>query len=148
MDIRSAAITIWNNKAYLPTPARYVNEGPFTNLEPIHIVNPTQSELVPLVQKMLSKKPEILPNPTLEEIKFRRDLLPKATGARSWKRLSQNGIAYGIVLTEKGLTLEISELDRKGRWIFPLEKQINFPASTDLSIVIQAMLDDHDKRPK
>ena len=148
MDIRSAAITIWNNKAYIPTPARYVNEGPFTNLEPIHIVNPTLSELVPLVQTILSKKPEILPGPTTEEIKFRRDLLPKATGARSWKRLSQNGIAYGIVLTEKGLTLEVSELDRKGRWVFPLEKQMNFPSGTDLSVVIQAMLDDLEKRPK
>ncbi len=148
MDILSAAITIWNSKAYIPTPARYVNEGPFTNLEPVHVVNPTQSELVPLVQTILSKKPEILPYPTPEEIKFRRDLLPKATGARSWKRLSQNGIAYGIVLTEKGLTLEVSELDKKGRWIFPLEEQINFPAGTDISVVIQAMLDDLEKRPK
>lgn len=148
MDIRSAAITIWNNKAYIPTPARYVNEGPFTDLEPVYVVNPTQSELLPIIQSILSEKPEILPNPTPEEIRFRRDLLPKATGARSWKRLSKNGIAYDIVLTEKGFELEISELDRKGRWIFPLEKQINFPASTDLSIVIQAMLDDLEKRPK
>lgn len=148
MDIRSVAITIWNNKAYIPTPARYVNEGPFTNLEPIYIVSPTQSELVPLVQTILSKKPEILPHPTPEEIKLRRDMLPKATGARSWKRLSQNGIAYGIVSTEKGLILEISELDKKGRWIFPLEKQINFPAATDLSVVIQAMLDDFEQRTK
>lgn len=148
MDIRLVGIIIWNNKAYIPTPARYVNEGPFTNLEPIYIVNPTQSELVPLVQKMLSKKPATLPNPTPEEIKFRRDLLPKATGARSWKRLSLNGMAYNIVLTDKGLMLDISELDRKGRWIFPLEKQINFPAGTDLSVVIQAMLDDLEKRSK
>ena len=148
MDIRSAEITIWNNKAYIPTPARYLNEGPFTNLEPIHVVDPTLSELVPLVQNILSEKPKILPNPTSEEIKFRRDLLPKATGARSWKRLSQNGIAYGIVLTEKGLELEISELDKKGRWVFSAEKRMSFPAGSDLSVVIQAMLDDLEKRPK
>ncbi len=148
MDIRSAAITIWNNKAYVPTPARYVNEGPFTDLEPVHVVNPTMSELVPLVQTVLSRIPDILPNPTQEEIKLRRDLLPKATGARSWKNLSQNGIAYDIVLTEKELMLEISELDKKGRWIFPLKNQIKFPRDTDLSIVIQAMLDDIEKRQK
>lgn len=148
MDIRLVAVTIWNNKAYISTPARYVNEGPFTDLEPIYIVNLSQSELVPLVQTILSKKPETLPNPTREEIIFRRDLLPKVTGARSWKRLSQNGIAYNIVITEKGLVLDISELDSKGRWIFPLEKQMNFPTGTDLSIVIQAMLNDIEERPK
>lgn len=148
MDIRSAEIIIWNNKAYIPTPARYVNEGPFTNLDPIHVVDPTLSELVPLVQNILSEKPKILPKPTSEEIKFRRDLLPKATGARSWKRLSQNGIAYGIVLTKKGLELEISELDKKGRWVFSAEKRMSFPEGTDLSVVIQAMLDDLEKRTK
>ena len=148
MDIRSAAITIWNNKAYIPTPARYVNEGPFTNLEPIYVVNLTLSELVPVVQKLLFSKHEILPNPTQQEIKFRRDLLPKATGAHSWKRLSKDGIAYDIVLTEKELTLEISELDKKGRWIFPLEKQLKFPPQTDLSILIQAMIYDNKKRQK
>lgn len=148
MNIQLVAVTIWNNKAYIPTPARYVNEGPFTDLEPIYIVNLTQSELVPLVQTLLSKKPETLPKPTPEDIKYRRDLLPKATGARSWKRLSQNGIAYNIVITEKELMLDISELDSKGRWIFPLEKQMKFPPGTDLSIIIQAMLDDIEKRPK
>ncbi len=148
MDIRLVAVTIWNNKAYISTPARYVNEGPFTDIEPIYIVNLTQSELVPLLRTILSKKPEALPNPTSEEIKFRRDLIPKATGARSWKRLSQNGIAYNVVITEKGLMLDISELDRKGRWVFPLEKQVNFPTGTDLSIVIHAMLDDLEKRTK
>lgn len=148
MDIRLVGIIIWNNKAYISTPARYRNEGPFTGLEPIHTVNLTQSDLVPLVQTLLSKKPEILPNPTSKEVKFRRDLLPKVTGARSWKRLSLNGIAYNIVLTDKGLMLDISELDKKGRWIFPLENQTNFPAGTDLSVVIQAMLDDIEKRPK
>lgn len=148
MDIRLVAVTIWNNKAYISTPGRYINEGPFTDLEPIYIANLTKSELVPLVQTILSKKPETLPNPNPEEIKFRRDLLPKVTGARSWKRLSQNGIAYNIVVTEKGLMLDISELDSKGRWIFPLEKQMNFPSGTDLSIVIQAMLDDIEKHPK
>lgn len=148
MDIRLVAVTIWNNKAYISTPARYVNEGPFTDLEPIYIVNLSKSELVPLVQTILSKKPETLPNPTPEEIKFRRDLLPKATGARSWKRLSQNGVAYNIVITEKEFMLDISELDKQGRWIFPLEKQINFPAGADLSIVIQALLDDLEKRQK
>lgn len=148
MDIRLTSVTMWNNKAYVPTPARYVNKGPFTEIEPVHIVDPTQSELIPLVQAMLYKEPEILPQPTPEEVKIRRDLLPKVTGARTWKRLSQDGIAYNIVLTKKGLTLEISELDKKGHWIFPLEKQIKFPTLTDIAIIIQAMLDDIEKRRK
>jgi hypothetical protein len=148
MDIRLVTITIWDNKAYISTPARYVNEGPFTDIEPIYAVNPTSSELLPLVQMILSKKPEILPDPTPEEVKFRRDLLPKVTGARSWKRLSHDGVAYNIVWTENGLMLDVSELDKKGRWIFPLEKQKNFPAGTDFSVVILAMLDDLENHIK
>jgi hypothetical protein len=148
MDIRLVSVTIWDNKAYVSTPARYMNEGPFTDLEPIYVADLTESELLPLVQTMLSKKPEILPDPTPEEVRFRRDLLPNATGARSWKRLSRDGIAYNIVRTENGLMLDVSELDKKGRWIFPLEKQMNFPAGTDLSVVIQTMLNDLESRPK
>lgn len=147
MDIRLVAVTIWNNKAYIPTSARYENGGPFTNLEPVYVVDPKQSELFPLVQRLLSQKNEILPNPTIEEVKFRQGLLPKVTGAHNWKRLGTNGITYNIVFTEERFILEISDKDSKGRWIFPLEKQIDFPANTDLSIVIQTILSDFEKRP-
>jgi hypothetical protein len=147
MDIRIAAITIWNGKAFVASEGRYRN-GIFTNIEPVHTVNPTLNELVPLVQAILSTEPTLLPEPTQEEIKARQDLLPRVTGARTWKRLGQKGISYVIEQSPKGILLEMSRLDTKGRWEFDPNKRKNFTPGTDLTTVIQAVLNDLETRPK
>lgn len=147
MDIRLVAITIWNGKAFVASEGRYRN-GIFTNIEPVHVVNPTLSELVPVVQAVLSAEPTLLPDPTREAVKARQDLLPRVTGARSWKRLGQKGISYVIEQSPKGILLEMSRLDAKGRWEFDPDKRRNFALGTDLTTVIQAVLNDLETRPK
>ena len=113
MNIRIANIIIWDNKAFVPSNALYHN-GPFISIEPVYILNPTLTELVPVVQSVLLKEPLLLPGPpSREDIKAVAKLLPKITGARSWKRLGQNGISYIIELSEKGYLLEMSRLDKK-----------------------------------
>lgn len=138
MDIRSAEIVIWGEKAYVPSNAR-VPSGLFADIEPVFVVDPTLSELIPIVQKVLSSKPKSL---SLEEIEVHRGLLPRITGARSWKRLGEKGICYIIDVTDKGYLVEMSRLDKKGRWEFDPDKRKTFPPGTDLSIVVQAILDD------
>jgi hypothetical protein len=147
MDIRIAAITIWNGKAFVASEGRYGN-GIFTNIEPVHVVNLTLNELVPVVRAVLSTEPTLLPDPTPEEIRARQDLLPKVTGARNWKQLGQKGISYVIEHSPKGILLEMSRLDAKGRWEFDPDKRRNFALSTDLTIVIQAVLSDLETRSK
>jgi len=147
MDIQMAAIIIWNGKAFVPSNARYRN-GIFTDIEPVHVVNPTLTELVPVVQATLATEPALLPDPTREEVKAQQDLLPKVTGARTWKRLCQKGISYVIEQSPKGVLLEMSRLDTKGRWEFDPDKRRNFAPGTDLTIVIQAVLSDLETRPK
>lgn len=147
MDIRLAAITIWNGKAFVASEGRYRN-GIFTNIEPVHVVNPTLNELVPVVQAILSTEPILLPDPTREEIRARQDLLPRVTGARTWKRLGQKGISYVIEQSPKGVLLEMSRLDAKGHWEFDPGKRRNFAPDTDLMTVIQAVLNDLETRPK
>lgn len=147
-EIRIVTINIWDRKAYIPSNARYENEGPFTDIEPIYVVNLDMTDLLPVVQTLLSKKPDILPEPTKDEVKERQNLIPKATGARSWKRLCQYGIAYVIELSDKGFLVEMSRLDSKGRWEFDPDKRTTFPPDTDLFVVIQAILDDLKTRPK
>jgi hypothetical protein len=145
--IRMVEIIIWNGKAYIPSNGRVPN-GLFTNIEPIYQVNPTLDELVPVIQKVLFSEPKSLPELTHDEIKTQRGLIPKITGARSWKRLGQEGISYIIELTEKGFLVEMSRLDAKGRWEFDTNKRTHFPLDTDISIVIQAILDDLKTRTK
>ena len=147
MDIRIAQIIIWNGKAYVPSNAR-VPSGLFMNIEPIFVVDPTEAELIPVVQKVLFSEPKLLATLTHDEIKIQQGLLPKITGARSWKRLGQKGISFMLELTEKGFLLEMSRVDLKGRWEFDPDKRMHFPPDTDISIVIQAILDDLKARIK
>lgn len=142
-----AEIIIWDEKAYVASNAR-VPSGLFTSIEPVFVVDPTLDELVPVVQKVLSSKPKLLPELTRDEIKAQRDLLPRITGARSWKRLGQKGISYIIELTDKGYLVEMSRLDKKGRWEFDPNKRTTFPPGTNLSVVVQTILDDLKTRPE
>lgn len=147
MDIHTAEIIIWNGRAFVPSNARYRN-GILTSIEPVHIVGPTLADLVPVVQTVISTEPKLLPDPTPEEVKAQQELLPRMTGARSWRRLCQKGISYVIESSAKGIRLEISRLDEKGRWEFDPDKRTQFPAGTDMAVVIQAVLDDLATRSK
>jgi len=131
----------------VPSNARYRN-GINTSIEPVLVVNPTLPELSPVVKAVLSVEPVLLPDPTRDEVKAQQDLLPRVTGARSWKQLCQKGISYVIELSPKGVLLEMSRLDAKGRWEFDPDKRKNFVPGTDWSVVIQAVLHDLETRPK
>lgn len=147
MNIKMSSVIIWEGKAYVPFSAKYRN-GIFTDIEPVQIFIPHLDDLVSAVEKVLETEPELLPDPTREEVKIQYNMLPKTTGARSWKRLCQLGINYTIDRSDKGYALEISRLDSKGRWEFDPNKRKIFPPNTDLSVVIQALLDDLATRPK
>lgn len=147
-DMRLVSLNVWKGKVYIPSSGRYGNFGPFTDIEPIFVANPEITDLLPLIRAILSKKPVILPEPKKEDVTERRDLLIKASGAGSWKRLSRDGYSYLIEFSEKGYLIEFSKLDDKGRWEFDPEKRKTFPPYTNLSILIQAVLDDLKTRPK
>jgi hypothetical protein len=89
-----------------------------------------------------------LRTPTKDEIKERNDLLPKKTKALSWKRIYQTGIYYIIELSEKGYVLEMSQSQNKGHWEMDPAKRLLFNRQTDLSVIIQAILNDIEKRSK
>jgi hypothetical protein len=134
--------------AYITTHARYKHNGLFTDIEPGYKIHPTQSELVPIVKELLSKRVDVLSDPTPIEIKKRRDLLPRVTGARSWKRLCKNGISYIIELSNQGFLLEMSRLDKKDRWEFDPDKIKTYPRNTDIAVIIQDVLEDLAERSR
>jgi hypothetical protein len=148
MDIRIAEIIVANDgRAFIPSNARYKN-GLRTNIEPVYIAQPNMIELLPIVRKILQTPPTILPDPTQEEVKIRRDLLPRIIGTRNWKSLSQTSMAFLIESSDKGYLLQITRLDSKGRWEFDPSRQRSFQPSTDLRIVVQAILDNLSIQPK
>ena len=147
MKINITQIVLWEGKAYVPSNAQYRN-GIFTGVEPIFIIRPTLEELIPIVHSVMAKEPVLLPDPSQEEVKARYELIPKITGARSWRRLCQKGINYVIGFSEKGVTLTMSRLDSKGRWEYDPNKEKNYPMGTSLTVVVHDILDDLASRPK
>ncbi len=145
MKYNMCSIIIWQGKVFIPSNGRYDN-GIFTNIEPVWVGKPLLTELCSIIKKILSNEPKVLPDPTQEDIKFQRDLMPNVTGARSWKRLCKGGINYVIDSTERGFTLEFSQLDSKNRWIFDPIKRKSFPPNTDLESIVQELLGDLEKR--
>jgi hypothetical protein len=139
------SIIIWQGKAFVPSNGRYDN-GIFTNIEPIWVGEPLLTDLCSIVKKLLSTEPKVLPDPTQEDIKIQRDLMPNVTGARSWNRLCKGGINYVIDETERGFTLEFSQLDAKNRWVYDPIKRKSFPLNTDLESIVQELLGDLEKR--
>lgn len=147
MEIQIANIVIWDAKAFVPSQGKYPN-GIFTNIEPIYVVPVTQDDILSTVQAVLSAHPTLLPDPTKDELKTRQGLLPQITGARSWKRLGQRGISYVIELSEKSILLEMSRVDREGRWEFDPNKRRHFPPNAGLSDVTRCLLNDLETRVK
>lgn len=147
MDIKIAVIVICDNKAFIPTEARYSN-GLFTDVEPVYVAEISLTEITHIVQSVLSTEPTLLPELAKEDLKVHQNLLPKVTGTRSWKRLCQTCISYVIEISPKGLLLEMSRLDKKGRWEFDPSKRTQFAPGTDLSVVIRAVLKDLENRPR
>jgi hypothetical protein len=76
MNLRIAEIIIWDEKAFVPSNAYYRN-GIFTNIEPIYMVAPSLSELLPIAQLVLDTEPVLLPDPTKEEVKVQQDVFVK-----------------------------------------------------------------------
>jgi hypothetical protein len=142
-----AQIVFWDNKVYIPKTARYKN-GIYVNVEPVIIVLPDTDAIVSVVDPNIRKELPILQDPSPAEVKTRSDLLPKITGAKSWKKLCQKGVNYIIGYSDKGISLSMSRLDSKGRWEFDVDKQKEYSKDTSLNVVIQDMLNDFAARPK
>jgi hypothetical protein len=136
-----ASIKIWKNKAYIPSNGIYKN-GIFTNIEPVHVVNLDSNEILPIVHEILITEPKLLSDPTSEELKYRKELLPRLTGARSWKKLCALGYSYSIEKTRKSLFLQVAVLDSKGRWIYDPDQEKIYTLDTDLKRIVQDLLDD------
>jgi hypothetical protein len=138
------SVIIRNGKAYVPTFA-LIKDGPFLIVEPVYEVNPTVEELTEALERVLSTDPAVIPEPTREEMKTRPDPMLKATGARSWKALAQDSLAYGIDWTGRRLWLALPELDKQGRFAADGAK-MELPTNTSMRDLAATILEDAQAR--
>lgn len=149
MDFRSIGIIIWNNRAYFPSTVKCYS-GIIIQVEPVYDTNLDVVEMVKAVNKVLSslENQARIPDPTHNEWKNRKDPVLTATKAKSWKAIAKNGYSYGIEWLEQDVCLTFSRLDKRGRWEIDTEKARKYALDTPLDEIVQAILDDLEKKPK
>ncbi len=138
-------IDVWRGKAYLPVQARYEIGGSM-DVEPVYVADLTAEDLMEAIEKVLGHPR--MPALTREEIRHRADPVLKATGARSWKELSQTGASYVIGWSDKETRIDMSRLDKKGRWEYDLAKIKILSSNAPLKDIAAIIMGDIRTRPE
>ncbi len=147
MTIRSASINVWRGRAYLPVQA-HLQSGAWLDVGPVYSAVLQPDELEAALEQVLALGNPQLPNPTREEMRRRKDPLLAATKARSWYELARTGAAYSISWTDRGVWIEMSRLDHKGRWVWDRAKQRILPPDAPLSEIVAIIPEDVRTRPE
>lgn len=147
-QLQLVVIDVWRGKSYLPTQAKF-ESGIFVDTEPVHVADLIVDSLVQAIQAAKDAGHELLPDPrTREEFLARKSPVLKATGARSWKHLAQRGANYSIGWTENEVRIDMSRLDKKGRWEYDPNKVRTLPPDTPLEEIVEIILEDLKTRPE
>lgn len=145
--MKVVGIYVWRGKAYVPVEAQF-ESGIFVDIEPVYTADLNTEELLAAVKVVLKAGHPRLPTPTREEMQQRKDPVLATTKARSWKELAKTGAAYTIDWTDKEIRVNMSRLDKKGRWEYDPEKMRIFPPDTPLNDIITVIFEDIRSRPE
>lgn len=144
MALKSVLLVIYNGLVYIPTYG--VNQyNSRVIVEPIYKVGISEEEIYNCASKIIFSEPILLPYKTREEYRPLVNLLPNATGTKSWKRLCSSAFAYSIYIVESTYFVEKTSLDEKGRWIYLIENRKSYPIETDFYQIIHDVILDISK---
>jgi hypothetical protein len=146
--IHLVGIIIWQGKAYLPTQAQF-ESGIYVDIDPVYISEITVADLKKAIHTVKAAGITQLPDPkTHEEFTKRNDPILASTGARSWKNLAKTGKSYNIEWNDNEIRIDMSCLDKKGRWVFDPKKVQLLPQNTPIETIIQVILQDIQLEPE
>lgn len=147
MVLHRVSIICWRGKAYMPVHAK-LESGAYLAIGPVYTAGLNAEELIAAAEKVLAAGNPRRPDPTREEMRKLKDPVLTATGARTWKELARTGAAYAISWTDKEIQVEMSRLDKQGRWEWDPAKRRIFPPDTPLPEIIAVILEDIQSRPE
>jgi len=145
IKVSVTSIYIRKDKAYIPVNAQ-TDSGLFMGIEPVFICDLALDELSNNLQKVRDFGHPYIQVRTSEESKKYSDSILKAIKAKSWKELARTGYSYTIEWSDKGVLIEMSRLDKQGRWEFDPKKAKRLPIDTALKDIVQIILDDYWSR--
>ena len=145
MEVSIASIIIRNGKAYMPVMGK-TDLGLFVDTEPVFICDLFIEEMARNLQNVKQAGHPHIQLLSPEEHKKHSNLILRATEAKSWKELAQTGLSYTIGWNDDGVLIQMSRLDKKGRWEFDPDKNRGLPLDTPLRDLIQIILWDLKSR--
>lgn len=138
-------IFIYEGKAYLPRPVK-VEGGGSILFEPVLVARINSDEIAEAVKEIYDLEEMTIPRPkTREEFKAYPDVIMIATKARSWKRMSKQGMYADIVWINNEIYVNVSKSDKQG-WAIDSEKEWVFPMDTPLTAIVDVILQDYQGR--
>lgn len=141
-QLQIVVIYVWRGRAYLPTQGQFTS-GIFVNIDPVYVVNLNKKDITEAIKAVKDSGYIRLPSPkTREEFRALRDTVIVATGARSWKQLARTGAAYTVGWTGMETRIDMSRLDKKGRWENDPNKVRILPPDTPLEEIVEIILED------
>ncbi len=147
MDNKEVSIYIRKGKAYIPVLAK-TDDGFYLNVSPVYTVDLDIENLANIIGEVLKAGNPRIPTPSTDEMRRLPQPVLQAAKVTSWKKLAQGGTAYDISERPEGYTLEFSKKDEKGRFVTDSYKTREFPLSTDLKEIVQAMFEDIHSHPE
>jgi hypothetical protein len=145
--MQQLGIYLIGHKAYLPVQAQFPS-GIYADIDPVYATDLAAPDLMRAVQAVMAHGHPQLPEPTRDELRQRKDPVLAATKTLSWKELARRGASYSIAWTDSQIRLDMSRLDKKGRWEWDLQKVHLLPVDTPLEEIIDLILKDAAQRPE
>ena len=139
--IEIAGVLIRKGRAYLPVNAKIQGDG-YLEMEPVFEAELTEDALIAALEKIIAAGHPLIPPPSKEEMKRRKDPVLIATGAKSWNQLAKDSFSYTIAWHDGNIKLFLHALDEKGRFASGLGRYTTFQEGTPLSTIVKAILDD------
>lgn len=147
-NLTVVSIDVWHNKAYLPIQAQY-ESGLYVDIDPVYVVSLNPDELRRAIQSVKNAGIKCLPDPrTKEEFRKRKDPVLAVSGSRSWKQLAKTGASYTIGWTNKEVRIDMSRLDKQGRWEYDPNKVRILPNDVPIDEIVKILLEDIETRPE
>lgn len=142
-----ASIVVRKGLAHIPVQGR-IESGGYLDMEPVHTVHITAAEVVRALQAAITLSHPKVRIRSTKEWRARKDPVLEAAGVGSWKQLALGGATYTIEWHGDAVTVYMSRLDDKGRFVEDPAKTRTFPEDTALRTLVEAILDDVQSRPE
>lgn len=146
MGLRVIVVFVWRGRAYVPIQAQH-ESGIFTSVEPVLNVSLTTSALTLAMQSVLATGHPRLANPSSGDSHQRKDPVLSAAGARTLKEMMSTGGSYTVAWTDKEVRIDMSRLDKKGRWENDPAKVHILSPNAPLEEIVSIILNDANSRP-